>query len=395
MTTAPSYTSSLSSWKRARVGEETPSTVPSTVPSSDFCNPGLALVREEVQIDGKTVHLAMLRDALTWRERKEVRNGEVGDWQKDDDAFLASFVLPGAANKFDILQTLNPFPRDGRIEFFEEGHKYVIDGATCVPRSVTGLVHQFEVPFDADGTIGKMRKGSNWNLKKKDYTKPNGEIMTDAEIKDKWDKNRDVSSRRGTLMHWQIEMFLNGAKIFGPFSTEFGYFLNFYQKFMLEKGLEAVRTEFSVFHSGLVCAGQIDLLARYAGTKSYVILDWKRSKEIRTSNRFQRLKAPLRHLDQTNLETYSLQLNMYRYILQTEYDVAVEEMYLVVLHENNEAPFVKSVRTMDDEIDLIVKYEQETRHAGNPTSGAAAPFVVEHLVNLPPAARTEGGGDEE
>jgi len=340
-------------------------------------------------------------DAVTTAEAKAtktVRNGEVGNWEQDDDAFLASFALPGAANKFDVLRVRNPFPRDPRIEFFEEDHVYMVDGAIRAPRSVTSLVHQFEEPFDADAIIKKMRKGSRWHLKLKDYTKPNGEVMDDDEIKAKWEKNRNVASSRGTLMHWHIEMFFNGAKIFGPFSVEFKYFLKFYEDFMLPRGLEAVRTEFSVFHTGLVCAGQLDLLARYKGTESYVILDWKRSKEICRSNRYQSLKVPLGHLDQTNLNTYSIQLNLYRYILQTEYDLKVDELYLVVLHQNNECPVVLRVAIMDDEIRKIVEYEKELRQARDPQRGADALFAVEHLVkNLVVQTQEtqamDGGGD--
>ena len=51
------------------------------------------------------------------------------------------------------------------------------------------------------------------------YTNADGDVMTDEEIKALWDHNRAVSSMRGTLMHWHIEMVLNGAVLQGPFST--------------------------------------------------------------------------------------------------------------------------------------------------------------------------------
>ena len=352
--------------------------------SSGLCPRSLALMsfrNAENGSDGKG--FVCIRDKL-WDayERKSVYNGEVGNWELDDTQFLERFSLPGQANKFDMLQHKFPFPRDPRVEFFEEDHIYMIDGNVKAPRSVTFLVHQFEEPFDADAIILKMRNGRNWQNKKKEYTNQDGTIMTDQQIKDKWEKNRDVSSSRGTLLHWHVEMFLNGAKIWGPYSTEFAYFLDFYRSFMLPRGLEPIRTEFSVFHTGLACAGQIDFLARYIGTETYVIIDWKRSKEIKHSNRYQNLQPPMQHLEQTNLNTYSLQLNFYRYILETEYGMRVDELYLVILHENNECPHIIPVAIMSREVDMIVQYEKDERHAREPTDGADALFTVEHLINI-------------
>ena len=94
-----------------------------------------------------------------------------------------------------------------------------------------------------------------------------------ATSKDLWKRNGEIASKRGTLMHWHVEMFLNGAVMLGPMSPEFNHFLNYFREVMSVKGLEAYRTELFVFHTGLKCAGQVDLLARYKGTDRYAIVD--------------------------------------------------------------------------------------------------------------------------
>ena len=314
--------------------------------------------------------------------RKHVFNGEVGDWQLDDGNFLATFSLPGKDNKFDLLQDIHTFERDKRVVFHEKAHEYVIDGHTVAPRSVTKIVHQFEIPFDAPKVIDKMKKGRNWATKRKDYLWPDGTEMTKDEIIKKWAKNGDVSSSRGTLMHWQCEMFANGAVLHGPFSTEFGYFLEFYERYLLPKGLIPVRTEFSIFHTGLAAAGQIDVLLKYYDTDKYVIADYKRSKEIKRTNPYQQLLPPFDHLASTNLNTYTMQLLMYRYILQTEYAIKVDELLLVVLHENNEAPIIESLPLWDDEVERMIKYEVEHRNTQAPDAAADAPFRIDHLTNV-------------
>jgi len=314
--------------------------------------------------------------------RKHVYNGEVGNWQLDDTEFLETFRLPGPGNKNDMLETINLSYRDSRIEFFEDSHKYIIDGGIRAPRSVTSLVHQFVPEFDADLIISKMRNGKNWVQKKREYTLPDGRIMSDEEIKQGWEKNKNVASSRGTLLHWHCENYLNGSVIHGPFSTEFSYFIDFYKNFMMPRGLEPYRTEFSIFHTGLACAGQIDLLARYQGTDTYVILDWKRSKKIQKTNFFEKLKAPIDYLDNANVNVYSLQLNMYRFILTTEYGLFIPEMYLVFLHESHEACNVTPVDIMQNEIDKIVEYERLTRNTRQSQAGKSSPFSVDHLTNI-------------
>ena len=152
---------------------------------------------------------------------------------------------------------------------------------------------------------------------------------------------------------------------------------------MLQRGLVPVRTELCMFHIGLGCAGQLDLLAKYHGTHSYVIFDWKRSKEIKTSNMFQNLLPPLDHLQDTNFNTYSLQLNLYKYILETEYGIYIDELYVAIFHESNESPDIRKVDFMPLEIHSIVEYEKKERNAQDPDPRSSAPFSTEHMCNFP------------
>jgi hypothetical protein len=314
--------------------------------------------------------------------RKLLFNGEVGDWRLDDVEFVNQFTLPNADTKFDLLALRNPLHRDARIEFIEKTHDYIIDGKVKAPRSVTKLVHQFQETFDAPKIIVKMKNGKKWHLKRKAYLTQEGTEMTNEQIEAKWEANRIVASSRGTLMHFHVEMFMNGSQVHGPHSTEFGYFQQFYREFMMTRGIVPVRTELSVFHTGLGCAGQLDLLAKYEGTESYVILDWKRSKEIKHDNFFQKMLPPLAHLDECNFNTYSLQLNMYKYILESEYDIRVDELFLAIFHESQEMPLVLQVSDMPLEVAMIVNYEKEQRNAQDPQSGAHAPFSITHMTNF-------------
>jgi len=68
----------------------------------------------------------------------------------------------------------------------------------------------------------------------------------------------------------------------------------------------------------------------------------------------------MRHLDHCNYSHYSLQLNVYKRILETRYDLFVSEMFLVILHPDNDSYLLEEVFEMKKEIDILFK-ERETR----------------------------------
>ena len=69
--------------------------------------------------------------------------------------------------------------------------------------------------------------------------------------------------------------------------------------------------------------------------------------------------APLDHLPDTNYWHYSLQLNIYRRILEELYDITVSELALVVLHPNNRQYKVIELNRMDDEVSAMFAHRAE------------------------------------
>ena len=296
-----------------------------------------------------------------------VRNGDVGDWRLSDEAFLASFRLPSAADRCEALASRHPFPRECRIIFEEKEHLYFVDGVQ-VPRSVTKLVHQFVDDFDPFEAIEAMQQGAGWELKRRLYTNTAGELQTPGEIACQWAKNGDVQRARGQLLHYHAEQFLNGGSIETPHSPEFAQFLAI-QRTLCGEGLRAFRTELSVFHCGLRLAGQIDLLCRDAGG-AYVLVDWKRSKQIRYDT-CQPMRAPLCHLPSCNYYTYSLQLNLYAHILASEYGLSISRMLLGVVHPDRLRGQLISVPFLPEEVALIVEHERAAGRATEVSPGDA------------------------
>ena len=78
----------------------------------------------------------------------------------------------------------------------------------------------------------------------------------------------------------------------------------------------------------------------------------------------------LHHLPYCNYFTYALQLNLYRYILETEYDLRVSRMILGVVHPLSARPVCLELPRLDAEIALIVAHES----GGTPMPGPDAEF---------------------
>ena len=135
-------------------------------------------------------------------------------------------------------------------------------------------------------------------------------------------------------------------------------------------------------------AGSIGFVAQ-AADGTFLIIDWKRSKNLQSkfSNDFQRMKSPLSHLDDCAGNHYSLQLNVYKYLLEKYYSVSVSRMLIVCAHpDSGLSPFAHAVRTMGEELqELIVAVRPRRRRTmmpdGSGLIAARAPFF-----RMPPQA---------
>ena len=208
-----------------------------------------------------------------------IKNGVVGDWRLCDEDFLRSFRLPSTHDKTESLRGRHPLTSDRRIAFDEESHSYTVDG-NLVPLSVTGLIHGYSRGFDASEAIRGMRPDTREKYAERG-------LKTDEDIKSAWNKNAEIQRGRGTLMHFQIEQYLNGCQIEPPHSPEFQQFTQLFNSISFEQ--QPYRTELSVFSHELNIAGQIDgLFLMQDGT--FAIWDWKRCK---TESVFALLDPPM------------------------------------------------------------------------------------------------------
>lgn len=236
------------------------------------------------------------------------------------------------------LSLINAHHRDLHISFQDIGHIYDVNGDKTFT-SVTKFVHNFAKPFNPTEVIAGMRKRG---------LSVEYEGMSDSDIRRKWKLNGIDASTRGTKMHYQIECFFNQLAITNNWDIdtkswiekdleiELLQFTNFVNALREEADLFPYRTEWCIYHEELKFTGSVDMVFKNS-SGGYDIYDWKRCKDIkkRGFNNFK--NEALLHLPDCNYWHYTMQLNLYKYILESKYDVRIDNLFLVVFHPNNGA----------------------------------------------------------
>ncbi len=250
-----------------------------------------------------------------------------------------------------LLSNLNSHPLDSEISFTIYPRRYTIKGLNRKPKSVTEIIEPFFKPFNSDVAIQGMMNSPKWQ-ESPYYGK------TPTEIKAEWKRANEL----GTLLHDTIEKYYNKISddvISSDIIQEYGYFLQFVKDFMvLNPNWLPYRTEWFVFNRYLEISGAIDMV--FVNEKGELwIVDWKRSRSIRFTNGYQNATGPLSHLDDCNFQKYCLQLNMYRTILERDYDKVIVAMDLVILHPINSNYVTRRVSRMEHEIEAILSIREQ------------------------------------
>ena len=277
----------------------------------------------------------------------------------------------------NVLEEKNKHIRDENIEFFEESHKYIVNKKeNDLYTSVTTFIHSHFSKFDSDKIIFNMMRGKNWNKNNKYWG------MTPFDIKKSWDTNGKEQAGLGTKLHYDIECFMNidikendiqidykhkdilqiyefensGSQkpvdLKEVHGVEWEYFLNFVRD---HPEFQPYRTEMRVYDDQIKIAGSIDMIYKN-NDGTFSIYDWKRSKGIETKNIYKKFSTTkcIKHLPDLNFYHYSLQLNLYKYILEKNYDFKIKDLFLVQLHPNFENYNLIQCLNLDKEIqDLI------------------------------------------
>lgn len=273
--------------------------------------------------------------------REKLLNHEFGKREKDGKAITTPLTelekevvnnakpicIPTAA-PHNIDMTDRTFTQDSLLSFEPSEHIYLYDGRIQLT-AVSNIISQFFVPFDSIGLSERvaLRDG-----------------VSQCEILEDWDCKGKESREIGTFLHAQIKSFFSNKPM--SMSTHFCYDgkfvqvskdvsideeISYFRNFLRENPITPFRTEWHVFDMGLKIAGTIDLLCRNGN--HFDIYDWKRSRKASPVETVWRNGINgLESVPDISFYHYALQQNLYKFILEKNYGITVENMYIVVLH---------------------------------------------------------------
>lgn len=286
---------------------------------------------------------------------------ELVDRSVDEIERSTGFVLK------EVLLNVNGHPRDKLIFLEKDTHVYNVDGDRSYTSVTTFVNAQFK-QFNGDNVIDKMMKGKKWKEGHEYWG------MSKDEIKKKWSENGRQASENGTKMHFMCECFmnnpgmkypytqgqlvdeyLNSAEDLDAYGVEWKYFINFVQA---NRQLIPYRTEQCVFHEGFKIAGSIDMIYDN-GDGTHSIYDWKRTKDaIVDENLFKKFASAwiLDFLPDNKFWHYTLQLNIYKVIVEEKYGMKITKLCLVRMHPNADDFQVVPLPDVSEGVKMVLEY---------------------------------------
>jgi hypothetical protein len=228
---------------------------------------------------------------------------------------------------FEIFQNFN------EIKYYDEPHKYFLGIDEYI--SVTTLIHKYQEEFDEN----------YWsNYKANEFNVPQWKI------KRAWDFINKKGTLKGSIIHDYAENALLNKVFEYPqqeIYNEFG-FDPIYPEYLITKKhvdnflrlsknkLIPIKTELVVYDKESKIAGMVDLLFYNVKENELQIYDWKTNKAFYKNNPHQNLLGNLNMLEDCDLELYSLQMEMYKYIIEKNTSLKLGKSYLIwVSHNNN------------------------------------------------------------
>jgi hypothetical protein len=225
------------------------------------------------------------------------------------------------------------------IKFREQYHTY-IDNRGSRYVSGTSFFKPYFPKFDAPAIAEKCSRGRNPKYAGRDP----------KEIIAEWRAERKRGSSEGDNVHLYAELWpaADGSPDVLPISGRCAALFErvdaAFLDLILVRAYQVIASEMIVFSPDMLVAGTIDLLLRDPASNTIIIADWKQNKaELTTTNQYRNLAPPLEHLQDTEINKYSLQLSIYQYILIREQyfpEASCVKRMLIHLSPDKEPAFI-------------------------------------------------------
>lgn len=213
------------------------------------------------------------------------------------------------------------------ITYIDENHSYWFGDERLV--SVTQYLSKYKQPFDTD-------RWSKHSAKK--------EGVSQQTIIERWDAKGKISLEKGTIVHNAAEMIIKGQDIdITGLPNEVKAAKTFWDDLKRKYNATTLKTEWIVGDTKAKVAGRIDALIQleYNGKLVTSLLDWKTG-TIKLDNKYDKMKSPFNGLEDCSLNHYSIQLSLYRLIIERNLNIKLSHSILINLPESGSAKIIRS-----------------------------------------------------
>lgn len=283
-----------------------------------------------------------------------------------------------------MYQIFKEFSKFNNIKFYEEPHVYFIDDEQVI--SVTGLIHKFVNEFEEEKWLRiKSEERLVPGFQQKGETEEQALDRAMKIVKAEWTYKNNHGIYEGKLTHKYLENLMANKDVLEditghgvvPFKEiEKSYYIikkhayGFYRDYIQTGILIPVKSELVVGAKELKLAGQIDQLFYNTQLDALQLYDWKTNRKLgRVSN--YPMTHCLSHLDSCELNTYSLQLHTYKYLLEKNTNIKLhDKLHIVWFNEHNDNPHIIECRDMSKEVLMMLQFKEE-----NPDMFKVRPYV--------------------
>ena len=251
-------------------------------------------------------------------------------------------------NTFNI--PTEPFVVFNDVKYYDEPHKYYVGDRELI--SVTTLIHKYQEEFN-EGYWSEY-KANEFNVKQ-------------DEILRAWKFINKKGTMKGSIIHDYAEnLFLN--KIFkypkDEILFEFGFDPIWNEYLITKKHVDKfhkeslgklipIKTELVVCDKESLIGGMVDMLFYNVKAKEFQLWDWKTNKKFSEESN-NKLLHDLYLLDDCDYNVYSLQLQLYKYIIEKNTQIKLGKSYVIWFSHNNTNYEVIEMKNMEYYINLMV-----------------------------------------
>jgi hypothetical protein len=261
-------------------------------------------------------------------------------------------------NLSSLASLLEPFQIFNRIKFYQTGHKYEVDNKSA-PLSVTRLINLFSPVFERDKIAKNVARSSKRDIN---------------DVLHEWELNKNIACAKGTIFHSFVDSYLANQQASSDFTESDALILNPVERMSFRETIDKLKNQFYSFYDTeykdkfihlksefvvgdvddtRIC-GTIDNLSINKSTGNLAIIDYKTNKKIDTDNSYGKtFIPPLDHIKHCKHTTYSLQIGIYKYILEKYTPYKIDTYQIVWFNENNNDYKVIDALNLDGDVETM------------------------------------------